>query len=75
MHPGDRRLALDRLDLAAVNSVSQGTTETTRANLVPTGAAANYVSGGEVRVRVRCTTTAGNFVASGELLQVTYEAP
>jgi len=58
-----------------VSSVSQGTTETTRANLVPTGAVANYVSGGEVRVRVRCTTTAGNFVASGELLQVTYEAP
>ena len=58
-----------------VNSVSQGTTETTRANLVPTGAAANYVSGGEVRVRVRCTTTAGTFIASGELLQVTYEAP
>ena len=55
--------------------MSQGTTETTRANLVPTGAAANYVSGGEVRVRVRCTTTAGNFIASGELLQVTYEAP
>ena len=58
-----------------VSSVSQGTTETTRANLVPTGAAANYVSGGEVQVRVSCSTTAGTFVASGELLQVTYEAP
>jgi hypothetical protein len=41
---------------------------------VPTGAAANYVSGGEVRVRVRCTTTA-NFNALGELLQVTYDVP
>ena len=58
-----------------VNTVSQGTTETTRANLVPTGAAANYVSGGEVWVQVGCSTNAGTFVASGELLQVTYEAP
>ncbi len=57
-----------------VSSVAQGTAETTRASLVPAGAAANYVSGGEVRVRVRCTTTA-NFNALGELLQVTYEAP
>src|SRR5215212_419100 len=57
-----------------VSSAAQSTTETTRANLVPTGAAANYVSGGEVRVRVRCTTTA-NFNALGELLQVTYDVP
>ena len=42
---------------------------------MPAGAAADYVGpGGEVRVRVRCTTTA-NFFASGELLSVTYEAP
>ena len=41
-------------------------TETTRADLVPPGAAGSYVSPtGEVRVRVRCTTTA-NFFASGE---------
>ena len=58
-----------------VHSAAQSTTETTRANLVPAGAPAGYVGpGGEVRVRVRCTTTA-NFFASGELLSVTYEAP
>ena len=55
-----------------LHSGALGNTETTRANLVPPGAAANYVSAsGELRVRVRCTRTA-NFFASGELLSVTY---
>ena len=58
-----------------LNSAALGNTETTRGPYTPTGAAANYVSPtGEVRVRVRCTTTA-NFFASGELMQITYVAP
>ena len=58
-----------------LNSSAVADTETTRANLVPAGAAGGYVSpAGEVRVRVRCTTTA-NFFASGELMQITYVAP
>ena len=58
-----------------LNSSAVADTETTKANLVPAGAPAGYVSpAGEVRVRVRCTTTA-NFFASGELMQLTYEAP
>ena len=61
--------------MAAGHSRSASTSDITLADLVPPGAAANYVSaGGEVRVRVRSTTTA-NFFASGELLSVTYEAP
>jgi hypothetical protein len=55
-----------------LDSSSVGNTETTRANLVPPGAAGNYVSPtGELRVRVRCTRTA-NFFASGELMRITY---
>ena len=58
-----------------LNSAALGNTETTRGPYTPTGAAANYVSPtGEVRVRVRCTTTA-NFFASGELMQITYVVP
>ena len=40
------------------------------------GALGDYVSGtagdGEVRVRVRCTTTAGSFYLSGDRLAVTF---
>jgi Domain of unknown function (DUF4082)/Bacterial Ig-like domain/Bacterial Ig domain/Purple acid Phosphatase, N-terminal domain len=55
-----------------LHSGALGNTETTRADLVPPGAAGNYVSPtGELRVRVRCTRTA-NFFASGELLRITY---
>jgi hypothetical protein len=58
-----------------VNSRSVGTTEISLADLAPSGAPSGYIGpGGEVRVRVRCTTTA-NFFASGELLKVTYSAP
>ena len=58
-----------------LNSAALGNTETTRGPYTPAGAAANYVAPtGEVRVRVRCTTTA-NFFASGELMQITYVAP
>ena len=58
-----------------LNSSTVANTETTRADLVPPGAAGNYVSPtGEVRVRVRCTTTA-NFFASGEVMKITYTPP
>jgi hypothetical protein len=44
----------------------------TLSDLTPAGNARDYVStGGEVRVRVRCTTTA-NFFASGELMRIAY---
>jgi hypothetical protein len=55
-----------------LNSSTVGTTEATRADLAPPGAATAYVGpAGEVRVRVRCTTTA-NFFASGDQLRITY---
>jgi purple acid phosphatase-like protein len=55
-----------------LNSSTVGTTEATRADLAPPGVATAYVSpAGEVRVRVRCTTTA-NFFASGDQLRITY---
>jgi hypothetical protein len=51
------------------------TTEVLHSALVPTGALADYVSGttgtGDVRVRIRCTTTA-NFTSRGELLFADY---
>jgi hypothetical protein len=59
-----------------LNSRSVGATEIALADLAPAGAAADYVSGttgdGEVRVRIRCTRTA-NFVASGDLMRITYQ--
>ena len=59
-----------------VDSRAVGTTEIALTNLTPTGAAADYVSGtsgdGEVRVRLRCTR-ATNFVASGDLMRLTYD--
>jgi hypothetical protein len=55
-----------------LNSGTVGNTDTTRADLVPPGAPSGYVSPtGELRVRVRCTTTA-SFFASGDLLRVSY---
>jgi hypothetical protein len=52
-----------------------GTTEVLHAALVPSGILADYVSGtsgpGEVRVRVRCTTTL-SFVSRGDLLFADY---
>ena len=53
-------------------------TEVAIANLSPSGAAADYVSGasgdGEVRVRVRCTARS-RFYASGNVLKLEYERP
>jgi hypothetical protein len=58
-----------------LDSRSIGTTETEVAVNVG-GTLANYVSGssgdGEVRVRVRCTTSNGSFYASGDLLTATF---
>jgi hypothetical protein len=59
-----------------LNSRAVSTTEITLADLAPTGAAANYVSGttgdGEVLVRIRCTRSA-NFVSSGDLMRISYQ--
>jgi hypothetical protein len=55
-----------------IDSRSVSTTQVLIADLSPTGAAANYVSaGGEVRVRVRCTTSA-SFNTAGNLMQITW---
>jgi serine protease len=62
-----------------LSSRSVGTTEVAISNLVPSGSAANYVSGtsgdGEVRVRVRCRRSGSSFFASGDLLRIDYERP
>ena len=58
-----------------LSSRAVGTTDVTLADLVPPGTAATYVSpAGEIRVRVRCTTTA-NFFASGDQMKITYVRP
>ena len=55
-----------------LNSSTVGNADTTRADLVPPGAPSGYVSPtGELRVRVRCTTTA-SFFSSGDLLRISY---
>ena len=56
-----------------LDSRTVGTTEVTLEQAAG-GTLSDYVSGaGEVHVRVRCTTTSGSFVASGNLLRVSYE--
>jgi hypothetical protein len=55
-----------------MDSRTVGTTEVTVADLAPPGTASGYVNAaGELRVRVRCTTTA-NFFGSGEVMRITY---
>jgi Domain of unknown function (DUF4082)/Bacterial Ig-like domain len=58
-----------------LSSRSVGTAEVALADLIPVGAAADYVSGttgdGELRVRIRCTRSS-NFVAAGELMRIAY---
>ena len=50
-----------------------GTTETL-VERAAGGTLADYVnSTGDLRVRVRCSTTAGSFIASANLLRITYE--
>jgi hypothetical protein len=58
-----------------LDSRSVGTTEV-QVERTATGTVANYVSGtsgnGDVRTRIRCTTTSGTFIASGDLLRIVY---
>jgi hypothetical protein len=62
-----------------LDSRSVGTTEVLIADLAPTGTLADYVSGtsgdGELRVRIRCTTSVGNFFSSGDLARIVYDRP
>ncbi len=62
-----------------LDSRTVGTTEVLISDLTPTGNLANFISGtgatGEVRIRVRCTTRSGTFVAGGELFQLAYTQP
>lgn len=55
---------------------SVGTTESAAADLAPTGSPSAYLSGGQLRVRVRCAGSTGSFApsffSSGDLLQITY---
>jgi hypothetical protein len=54
---------------------SVGATETA-VEVVPAGSLSDYVSGtgttGELQVRLRCTTSAGTFVSSADLLNISY---
>jgi hypothetical protein len=58
---------------------SVGTTEVNLADLAPSGAASDYVSGtsglGEVRVRVGCTRGSSSFYSSADLMRIAYELP
>jgi hypothetical protein len=55
---------------------SVGTTQVSLAGLPVGGTLSSYVNGvGELRVRVRCSTTAGTFAASGNLLRIGYSKP
>ena len=59
---------------SSLNSRTVSTTEVRITDLAVGGTQSNYVSGGgEVRVRVRCRTSAGTFVASGNQLQISYQ--
>ena len=56
-----------------LDSRSVGSTVVEIADLAPSGAGSDYVSGtGELRVRVRCSTFLQSFYASGDLLKITY---
>jgi Domain of unknown function (DUF4082)/Bacterial Ig-like domain/Bacterial Ig domain/Purple acid Phosphatase, N-terminal domain len=58
-----------------LDSRAVATADVTLADLVPPGAAGNYVSAtGEVRVRVRCTATTNGF-SSGDQMKITYVRP
>ncbi len=61
-----------------LDSRSVGTTEV-RIDALPGGNAADYVSGtagdGELQLRVRCTRSKLGFLASGDLMQITYDWP
>lgn len=58
---------------SALNSKTVGTTEVRIADIAVGGTQSNYVGGGEVRVRVRSSTTRGSFVTNGNQLQIRYQ--
>jgi subtilisin len=59
-----------------LDSRSVGSTDVPIVGLAPGGVPSAYVSaGGQLRVRVRCTTRSGQFTSSGDLLQITYDQP
>jgi N,N-dimethylformamidase beta subunit-like protein/uncharacterized protein DUF4082/purple acid phosphatase-like protein len=59
-----------------LNSQAVGTTEVLSGPLVPPGNFGNYVNAssgtGELRVEVKCSTTAGTFTSSGDLMRIEY---
>ncbi|MEA2448535.1 MAG: hypothetical protein QOG63_467 [Thermoleophilaceae bacterium] len=58
-----------------LNTRTVGTTETRIAGLAPGGTLSDYVSGGSLRVRVRCTSSGGSsFYSSGNQLQISYDS-
>ena len=58
----------------ALDSRTVGTTEVRIADIAVGGTQSSYVSAsGELRVRVRCKTTSGTFVANGNQLQISYQ--
>jgi hypothetical protein len=61
-----------------LNSRAVGDIEVAISNLIPPGAPADYVSGsggGDLKVQVDCTRSAGNFIASGDRLRIVYDLP
>jgi Tol biopolymer transport system component len=58
---------------SALASRKVGATEVRIADIAVGGTQSNYVGGGELRVRVRCTTSRGTFVANGNQLQISYQ--
>jgi serine protease AprX len=69
----------DPIGWEQLHSRSVGTSEIKIANLTPSGALGEYVSGeagdGELRVRVRCTRSSGSFYARGDMMRVAFEHP
>ena len=58
----------------ALDTRTVGTSDVLLANLVPAGAASAYVtSGGELRVRVRCTTSSFSLFGRGNLMRIAYD--
>jgi serine protease AprX len=62
-----------------LNSQTVGGNDVAITSLAPAGTLADYVSGttgdGELRIRIRCTTTTGSFFSSGDLLRIAYNRP
>jgi hypothetical protein len=58
-----------------LDSRTVGTTEVLIANLAPAAPNSAYVSGGELRIRIRCSRGSPSFFASGDFMQITYDQP